>query len=54
MVEKYKMSFSDFEDRNTVKQRNFSWEVESDSMEWEHALSGIEEMEKKINALKSE
>ena len=48
------MFFSEFEDRNVVKQNNFSWDVESDSMEWEHALSGIEDMEIKIDALKSE
>ncbi|MCL0033576.1 hypothetical protein M1N42_03020 [Thermodesulfovibrionales bacterium] len=40
------MSFSKFESGNVVKERRFSWDVESDAMEWEHALEGVRYVEK--------
>ncbi len=45
---KYGMSFKEFEDNNIVKQKDFSWEVENDAMEWEHALDGIKTLKNKI------
>jgi len=48
MRKKYGMSFSDFESVNMVRKRKFSWDVESDSMEWEHALEGLKYVEKKL------
>ena len=30
-----------------VRERKFSWDVESDSMEWEHALEGVRYVEQK-------
>lgn len=39
---KYGMDFSAFEKRNLVKEKDFSWEVEKDAMEWEHAMESIE------------
>lgn len=41
MKKKYGMSFSKFESSNVVKERKFSWDVESDAMEWEHVLEGV-------------
>ena len=38
---KYAMSFNEFAESNKVKEKNFSWEAENDSMEWEHAVEGI-------------
>jgi hypothetical protein len=35
------MSYKEFEDKNIVKEKGFSWEVEKDEMDWEHALEGI-------------
>ena len=46
MRKKYGMSFSKFESGNVVKERRFSWDVESDAMEWEHALEGVRYVEK--------
>ncbi len=37
---KYGISFGDFESKNIVKEKGFSWDVESDAMEWEHAIEG--------------
>jgi len=48
---KYGMDFSDFEKRNIVKERKFSWEIESDAMEWEHAIEGIKTYERKLKEL---
>lgn len=48
MRKKYGMSFSKFESGNVVKERRFSWDVESDAMEWEHALEGVRYVEHKL------
>jgi hypothetical protein len=48
MRKKYGMSFSDFESANMVRKKKFSWDVESDSMEWEHALEGVRYVEQKL------
>ncbi len=41
---KYKMTNEEFESKNIVRDRDYSWEVESDSQEWEAALDGIDTM----------
>jgi len=51
MRNKYGMSFSEFESSNVVRERKFSWEVESDAMEWEHALEGVRYVEQKLREL---
>ena len=38
---KYGMNFTEFEKKNLVKEKGFSWEVEKDAMEWEHAVNGV-------------
>jgi len=38
MKKKHGVSFQRFETRNFVKEQGFSWQVESDAMDWEHAL----------------
>ncbi len=43
---KYQMSFTTFEQAQVTKQKNYSWEVESDAMSWETAADGIETLEK--------
>ncbi len=49
---KYGMTFEEFEEKNIIKERDFSWEVERDAMQWEHAIEGIRDMEEKIKVLK--
>jgi hypothetical protein len=51
MRNKYGMSFNDFESANIVRERKFSWDVESDSMEWEHALEGVRYAEEKLKTV---
>jgi len=54
MQKKYNMSFEEFEKRRIVEEKGYSWEVESDAMEWEHAIEGIRYMQEKIEELRSE
>ena len=49
---KYGMNFTEFEKKNLVKEKGFSWEVEKDAMEWEHAVEGIVSLQEKINKIK--
>lgn len=51
MRRKYGMTFNDFESRNIVKSEGFSWEAESDAMEWEHAIEGARYAEEKLKAI---
>jgi len=51
MRRKYGVSYDEFVARNVVAERNFSWEVESDSQDWEMALDGIRSMERKLGEI---
>jgi hypothetical protein len=51
MRRKYGMTFNDFESRNIVKSEGFSWQVESDAMEWEHAIEGARYAEEKFKTI---
>jgi transaldolase len=52
LKKKYEMSFNEFEEKNIVKEKNFSWEVEKDAMDWEHAVEGIRHLQEKIDKIK--
>ncbi|MBI5193227.1 MAG: hypothetical protein HZA08_07290 [Nitrospirae bacterium] len=52
LKKKYVMSFKEFEEREMVKEKGFSWEVEKDAMDWEHAVDGIRYLQEKINKIK--
>jgi hypothetical protein len=51
-VKKYNMSWETFLNKNIVKEKSYIWEVEKDSMEWEHANEGIKNIESKLKLLK--
>lgn len=51
MRAKYGMTFAQFEQRNVVRQHNFSWEVESDAMTWEQAHDGIKTLKRRLKEL---
>jgi len=53
LKKKYGMSFMEFEKRNVVAEKGFSWEVEQDAMNWEHAVEGIRDIEEKIKKIKA-
>ena len=48
---KYGISFEEFERKNIVAGRNYSWEVESDAQEWEVAIDGIATYSRKLKEL---
>lgn len=52
--DKYKMDFESFESANIIQREKYSFEVESDSQEWELAIDGIKTVERKLRELYSE
>ncbi len=46
--EKYGLSFEEFERQKITAQRNYSWEVESDAVEWDLAISGIQSTQRRL------
>ena len=51
MRQKYGMNYEEFVKGNIVAEKNFSWEVESDSQNWEMAVDGIRTMQRKLNEI---
>jgi hypothetical protein len=51
MKKKYGMTLQEFELKNVVKEYDFSWQVESDAMEWEHAVEGSRYAEQKLQSI---
>jgi hypothetical protein len=51
---KYGMTFDEFERAEIVKTKDYAWEVESDSDEWEMALDGVESMKRGLKELLGE
>ena len=49
--QKYRMTYEEFEARNLVKQRGYSWEVESDAISWETTMDGTKTMQRKLEQL---
>ncbi len=52
LSQKYGMSFQDFVAREVVKQKEYSWEVEKDEMDWEVAVSGIDTFTLRLRRLR--
>ena len=50
---KYRMDFETFQKKNIVKKQGYTFEVESDSQEWELAIDGIKTVERKLKELSS-
>ena len=48
MQKKYGVPFDEFVSRRIVKERDYSWDVESDAMNWETAIGGMKTMERKL------
>jgi hypothetical protein len=48
---KYGMTYEEFEAHNLVKERGYSWEVESDAIAWETAVDGMRTMQRKLEEL---
>jgi len=54
LTQKYGMSFDEFISRRIVRERGYGWDVESDAMEWETAISGMKTMRRNIEELQVE
>ncbi len=54
MQQKYRFTFDKFVSRKVVREQEYSWNVESDAIEWETAISGIKTIERKLEELKKE
>jgi len=52
LTQKYGMSFDEFISRKIVREREYSWDVESDAMKWETAISGMKTMRRDIEELR--
>jgi hypothetical protein len=51
MAQKYGMAFTEFERQKTTESQGYSWDVESDAIEWDMAISGIRTMQRKLSEL---
>ncbi len=51
MRQKYDLSFEEFERKKITEQRGYSWEVESDAVEWDLAISGIRTVQRQLAEL---
>jgi hypothetical protein len=51
LTQKYQMSFEAFERQQLTKQHQYTWEVESDAIEWETTVDGIRTMQRQLAAL---
>lgn len=51
MKKKYGMTFEEFEKKNIVKEKDFSWDVEKDAIEWEHALESLRTITEKLRKI---
>ena len=51
MRKKYGMGFEEFKAKNIVKEKGYSFEVESDYCDWELAIDGIKTIKEKIEKL---
>jgi hypothetical protein len=51
LSKKYGMTFTDFEKKNVVKKKSYSFEVEEDYHNWDQAIDGIKTIEKDLKLL---
>lgn len=52
LTRKYQMTFDEFVSQRIVRNKQYSWDSESDAMEWETAISGMETMEHHLRELR--
>ncbi|MFO7741012.1 MAG: hypothetical protein R6X31_01750 [Anaerolineae bacterium] len=49
--QKYGTTFEEFMTNRVVQQEGYTWEAETDAMDWETAVGGIETMRRKLQEL---
>jgi len=50
--QKYGMAFQEFMDQRVTQQKGYTWEVETDAMDWETAVDGMETMRRRLQELR--
>lgn len=51
LTQKYGMTFEEFIELRVVQQKGYTWDVETDAMNWETAVDGMRTMERKLQEL---
>jgi len=51
LAQKYGMTFEEFIELRIVQQKGYTWDVETDAMNWETAVDGMRTMERKLQEL---
>ena len=46
------MTFEEFVARRVAQQKGYTWDVETDAMDWETAMGGMRTMERKLQELR--
>jgi hypothetical protein len=46
------MTFEEFVERRVVQQTGYTWDVESDAMDWETAVDGMRTVKRKLQELR--
>jgi len=52
LTQKYGMLFEGFVARRVAQQEGYTWDVETDAMDWEQAIGGMRTMERKLCELR--
>jgi len=53
LSQKYSLTFTEFNAQRIVKRNDYDWDIESDAMDWETAIGGIQTMTAKLQELKA-
>jgi len=51
LAQKYGMTLEEFVELRVVQQKGYTWDVETDAMNWETAVDGMRTMERKLQEL---
>ena len=51
LAQKYGMKFEEFIELRVAQQKGYTWDVETDAMNWETAVDGMRTMERKLQEL---
>ena len=54
LAQKYGMSFDEFLTNQVAREKGYTWDVESDAMGWETAISGMKTIERRLVELHEE
>ena len=52
LTQKYGMAFEEFMERRVVQRDGYTWNVETDAMDWETAVDGMRTVERKLEELR--